>query len=167
VGEDRGLWPLGAQTPLAKRPNDQPSAQALIRPSERRHRKYRFYYAVVFTQKGTAGGPVLLGASSLVELDRLGTQLLAEPHSICGDKSPHCTVFPNTCTVSLEMQVVVNGATRTVPWRSILASVASGARHIELVRRSGVDRFTSLSIDTADPEAVRIALSPGDQVSWE
>lgn len=167
VGQDRGLWPLGAQTPLAKRPNDQPSAQALIRPLERRHRKYRFYYAVVFTQKGTAGGSVLLGASSLGELDRLGAELLRAPDSICGHRSPHCTVFPDTCTVSLETQIVVNGQKRNVPWRSTLASVAPNARHIELVRRSGVDRFTSLSINAADPEEVRIALSPGDQVNWE
>ncbi len=167
VRRDRGLGSLGVQTPLAQRPSNQPSAQELIRPSQRRYLKYRFYYAVVFTQKGAVGGPVLLGAPSLVELDRLGKQLLAEPDSICGDRSLHCTVFPHTCTVSLEMQIVVNGATRTVPWRSILASVAPGARHIELVRRSGVNRFTSQSINAADPGAARIALSPGDQVNWE
>ena len=167
VRRDRGLGSLGVQTPLAQRPSNQPSAQELIRPSQRRYLKYRFYYAVVFTRKGAVGGPVLLGAPSLVELDRLGKQLLAEPDSICGDRSLHCTVFPHTCTVSLEMQIVVNGATRTVPWRSILASVAPGARHIELVRRSGVNRFASQSINAADPGAVRIALSPGDQVNWE
>jgi hypothetical protein len=166
VSQNRGLRPLGVQTPLPKRPNDQASAQELIRPLQRQHRKYRFYYAVVFTQKGSSNGPVLLGASSLVELDRLGAQLLAEPDSICGDRSLHCTVFPDTCTVSLEMQIVVNGATRIVPWRSILASIAPGARHIELVRRSGVNRFTSQSINAADPEAVRMVLSPGDKVNW-
>src|ERR1700719_1100757 len=64
VRRDRGLLPLGVQTPLAQRPSNQPSAQELIRPSQRRYLKYRFYYAVVFTQKGTAGGPVLLGAPS-------------------------------------------------------------------------------------------------------
>jgi hypothetical protein len=167
VRRDRGLWPLGVQTPLATRPSNQPSAQELIRPSQTRYLKYRFYYAVVFTQKGTVGGPVLLGALSLVQLERLGRQLLAEPDSLCGDRSLHCTIFPDTCTVSLEMQIVVNGATRTVPWRSILASVAPGARHIELVRRLGVNRSASQSINAADPEAVRMALSPGDEVNWE
>jgi hypothetical protein len=166
VGPGRGLWPLGVQTPLAKRPNDQPSTQELIRPMQRRHRRYRFYYAVVFTQKGTAGGSVLLGASSLGQLDRLSAELLVAPYSVCGDRSRHCTVFPNTCSVSLEMQIVVNGQKRSVPWRSTLASVAPSASHIELVRRSGANRVTSQSIDPADSEVVRAALLPGDQVNW-
>ena len=166
VGPGRGLWPLGVQTPLAKRPSDQPSAQELIHPLQRRHSKYRFYYAVVFTQKGSAGGSVLLGASSLSELDRLSAELLVAPYSVCGNRSRHCTVFPNTCTVSLEMQIAVNGQKRSVPWRSTLASVAPSARHIELLRRSGANHVTSQSIDPADPEAVRAALLPGDQVNW-
>jgi len=166
VAPRRGLLPAEVQTPLVKRPSDQPPAQELIHTSQRRHRKYRFYYAVVFTQKGTAGGPVLLGASSQGELDRLSAELLVAPDSICGDRSRHCTVFPNTCTVSLEMQIVVNGQKRSVPWRSTLASVAPGARRVELVRRSGANHVTSQSIDPADPEAVRAALLPGDQVNW-
>jgi hypothetical protein len=166
VGPGRGLSPLGIQTPLAIRPSNQPSAQELIHPSQRRHRKYRFYYAVVFTQKGTAGGSVLLGASSPGELDRLSSELLVAPYSICGERSPHCTVFPDTCTVSLEMQIVVNGQKRSVQWRSTLASVAPSARHIELIRRSGANHVSSQSINPADPEAVRTALLPGDQVNW-
>ena len=109
VGPGRGLLPPEVQAPLVKRPSDQPPAQELIHASQRRHKKYRFYYAVVFSQKGSAGGPVLLGASSQGELDRLSAELLAAPYSVCGDRSRHCTVFPNTCTVSLEMQIVVNG----------------------------------------------------------
>jgi len=166
VSPGRGLSPLGVQTPLAKRPSDQPSAQDLIRPLQRRHRKYRFYYAVVFIRKGTAGGSVLLGASSLGELDRLSAELLAAPDSICGDRSRHCTVFPSTCTVSLEMQIVVNGQKRSVPWRSTLASVVPGARHIELMRQTGAKHVTSQSINPADPEAARATLLPGDQVDW-
>jgi hypothetical protein len=41
-------------------------------------------------------------------------------------------------------------------------SVAPGARHLELVQRSGANRFTSQSINAADAEVVRVALSPGD-----
>ena len=121
----------------------------------------------MFTQKGTAGGPVLLGASSLGELDRLGAELLVAPDSICGDRSLHCTVFPHTCTVSLEMEIVVNGQKRNVPWRSTLASVAPNARHIELMRRLGANHVTSQSINPADPEVARAALLPGDQVNWD
>jgi hypothetical protein len=166
VGPGRGLWPLGMQTPLAMRPKNQPSAQELISHSRRRHRKYRFFYAVVFTQQGTEGGSVLLGGSSLGELDRLSAELLVAPYSVCGERSRHCTVFPNTCTVSLEMQIVVNGQKRSVPWRSILASVVPGARHIELMRGSGANHVTSQSINPANPEEVRTALLPGDQVHW-
>lgn len=161
-----GLALISAKSGVARRPHDQRPVQDLLRPSQRHHRRYRFFYAVVFDKKADIHGSVLLGARSLDELDVLTERLLADPNSVCRGRSSHCTVFPETCTVSLQMEIVVNGAPRTVIWGSLLASVVRGARQIELSRPSG-SGLTHFKIDPKNPEALRMSLLPGDQVRWD
>jgi hypothetical protein len=163
----RGLQLVREESNVPAFPSGQPPPRELIRSSQRRHRKYRFYYAIVFSQKGSASNSVLLGANSQEEIERLGAQLLASPDSICAGDSPHCTIFPKTTTVSVAMQIFVNGIPKTVQWRAVLSSVTPGARRIQVTRRSATGRFTATMIDMADPAAVRSVLLPGDQVSWE
>jgi len=122
---------------------------------------------VIFKSKGEARGAVLLGAASRQELERLGERLLADPDSVCGDdRSAHCTVFPEACSVSLEMQIIVNGAPRTVLWGSLLLSVAAHPSHVQLLRLHR-ERLTPVEVDPADPNDLRLPLLPGDRVSWE
>jgi hypothetical protein len=163
----RGLQLVREESQVATHPADQPPARELIPLSQRRHRKYRFYYAVVFARKGSTNSSVLLGANSQEEIERLGTQLLADPDSVCAGGSPHCTIFPKTTTVSVAMQIFVNGTPKIVQWRTILASLTPGAHRIEVTRRSATGRVTATMIDMADPAAVRSVLLPGDQVKWE
>jgi hypothetical protein len=161
-----GLRLVSVQSGLKERPAGQPPVQELIRASQRRYRHYRFFYAVVFKQKGGTRGSVLLGAGSMDELDRFSTRLLSDPDSICGGQSIHCTVFPEASSVSLEIEIVVNGAAHTVPWGSLLASVAARPRHVELLRlHSG--RLTPVEIDPSDLNALRLPLLPGDRINWD
>ena len=158
---NRELRPLIGEASLAVRPSNQLAAQELIQPPQRRHGKYRFYYAVVFRQKGRASSSVLLGGSSIDEIETLGAELLAFRDSICGAGSLYCTVFPYRCSISLDMRILVNGAMRNIPWRSTLASIAPAAGQIEIVRRLGEGRTTSLSVNTADPEGGSKNAVPG------
>ena len=161
-----GLRLISLQSGVAQRPGDQPPVQELIRASQSHHRYYRFFFAIVFRQKGESRGSVLLGAASIAELDRLAAQLLTQPESICDGRSVHCTVFPEACSVAAEIEIVVNGAPRNVAWGSLLASVAARPRHIELLRiHSG--RLTPVEIDPSDSNALRLPLLPGDQITWE
>ena len=165
VRPKRSLRLISVQSGVAQRPGDQPPVQELIRASQMHHRYYRFFFAIVFRQKGESRGSVLLGAASIAELDRLAAQLLTQPESICGGGSVHCTVFPEACSVGAEIEIVVNGAPRNVAWGSLLASVAARPRHIELLRlHSG--RLTPVEIDPADTDALRLPLLPGDHVTW-
>ena len=161
-----GLRLISIQSHLQKRPPDQPPVQKLIRASQQRYRYYRFFYAIVFRQRGAVRSSVLLGAASINELDRVAALLLSDPDSVCGGQSTHCTVFPAACTVSLEIEIVVNGARQTVPWGSPLASIAAKPRHIGLVRLYN-GRLTPVEIDPTDSNALRLPLLPGDQVDWE
>jgi hypothetical protein len=138
----------------------------LIRPSQRRFRRYRFFYAVVFNQRGNIHGSVLLGDASPDEIDRLTERLLKDPDSVCGASSNHCTVFPEMCTVSIDIEIVVNGTPRVALAGSQLSSVAAGAKHVELLRLSG-GRLTPVQIDQNDPAALRMPLLPGDQVKLD
>jgi hypothetical protein len=116
VRTNRGLRLLSVQSAVAKRPRDQPGVRELIRPSQGNYRKYRYFYAVVFNKRGGIRGSVLLGAGSTEELDRLGAQLMEDPDLICGGESKQCTVFPEACTVAVEMEIEVNGVARLVAW---------------------------------------------------
>ena len=145
-------------------PRDQPPVQQLISAEQRTYSQHRFFFEVMFKQKNTRGS-VLLGAASTDELARLAAQLLAEPDNVCGPNSSHCTVFPEACSVSVEIEIVVNRATRTVPWGSLLVSVAGHPSHLELSRLYA-GRLVPVQIDVRDPAALRLPLLPGDRIVW-
>lgn len=161
-----GLRLVQVETNVTAGPASDRRVQDLIRGSQRRARYYRYYYAVVFNQKDDTRGSVVIGASSIPELDRLGVQLLADPESVCGSKSPHCTAFPDSTIVSLQMSIVVNGTPRVVAWGSSIATVAARPKHVELLRLySG--RLTPVEIAPDDPAALRLPLLPGDRLTFD
>jgi hypothetical protein len=157
-----GVRLLSVGSPVTPRPADQAPVQDLIAVSQRRFARYRYFYAVVLNRRGNLRGSVLLGARSLDELDRLGAALISDPDSICGAASTHCTVFPEMCTVSIDIEIVVNGAPRVVLSGSQISSIAPGAHHVEVLRRTD-GRIAPLRVD---PGNLRVPLLPGDQVTW-
>jgi hypothetical protein len=161
-----GLRLLSVEAELEQRPGDQPRVQDLLRTSQRRYRYHRFFYQIVFKSKGESRGAVLLGASSINELDQLSARLLQNADSVCRDHSTHCTAFPDACSVSIEMEIVVNGAPHTVLWGSLLANVVTRPRQLELLRFYG-GRLAPVEIDPGDPTALRLPLLPGDHVNWK
>lgn len=159
------LEQIAVQSRLPQRPADQPPVQQLLSESQRRYRYHRLFYQVLLNQKADIRSAVLLSASSIDEMDRLTKLLLSEPASVCGSVSTHCTAFPEACTASLEIEIVVNGVPRTVLWGSVLAGVAEHHRRVELFR-TYLDRLAPVEINLRDPEALRVPLLPGDRVKW-
>jgi hypothetical protein len=100
--DSRGIRLLSVEGLLNPHPREQLRVSELIPTSRRRHPKYRFFYAVVFSKRTNVHGSVLLGASSVRDLDRLTAALLERPDSVCNDSSRNCTVFPEMCTVSID-----------------------------------------------------------------
>lgn len=121
----KSLHLISVQAALEQRPADQPPVQELIRPEQLHYGYYRYFFQIVFRQKAGVRGAVLLGANSIGELDVLAARLMRDPDAVCDGQSPHCAVFPEVCTVALEIEIVVNGAARTVAWGSLLESVAT------------------------------------------
>lgn len=160
----KGLRLISVQS-MKNRPVEQLPVQRLISAPKKRYRNYRFFFEIVFKQNSHRQGSVLLGANSQAEIDRLTSQL-ARPEAVCNDRSTHCTVFPEACSVSIEMNIVVNGKPRTVFWGSVLASVVESPRHLELLRLSA-GRLLPVEIDSQDPNALRLPLLPGDHINWE
>lgn len=101
VRKNGSLRLLSTQS-MKNRPPGQPPVARLMQPSVRRYRYHRFYFEILFKRNSSARGSVVLGASSTAELDRLSEQLFADPDSVCNDRSTHCTVFPEHCSVSIE-----------------------------------------------------------------
>jgi hypothetical protein len=159
------LEQVSVQSRVPQRPADQLPVQQLLSESQRRYAHHRLFYQVLVSKKADIRSAVLLSAASIDELDRLTGQLLTEPDSVCDSSSTHCTAFPEACSVSLEIEIVVNGARRSVPWSSVLADVIERHRHVELYRPY-TGRLAPVEIDPTDPSAFRLPLLPGDRVKW-
>jgi hypothetical protein len=164
VGSQGHLQLLSLRSAVRQLPRDQAPVQKLISARQRRYPQHRFFFEIMFKQSQTRGS-VLLGAGSPEQINRLAAQLLTAPDSVCGAQSPHCTVFPEACSVSLEMEIVVNGAASTVSWGSLLSSIAEHPHHLELSRMYA-GRLVPVQMNANDPAALRLPLLPGDHVSW-
>jgi hypothetical protein len=159
-----GLQLLSVQS-MKNRPREQPSVQALISASQQRHRYFRFYYEVLFRKSKNRRGSVLLGASTKTRIDDLASRLLDNPDSVCAANPANCTVFPEACSVSVEMEIVVNGLPRTVIWGSRLADVVDQAHYLEMLRMYR-GRPTPVKLQVNDANALLLPLLPGDHVTW-
>jgi hypothetical protein len=159
-----GLRLLSVQ-PMKNRPEADVPVEQLIAQPGLTFRYYRLYFELVFARSRDSHGSALLTANSTEELDRLSAQL-TEPESVCNSKSVHCAVFPEACSVSVEMKITVNGKPQTAFWGSLLASVAPHPQHLE-IRRLYAGRLNPIKIDARDPSALRLPLLPGDEIIWK
>jgi hypothetical protein len=159
-----GQLELRSVQPMKDRPSDQLPVQELVGHSQRQYHYHRFYYEILFRRAGAARGSVLLGSNSDEELHRLAAQLRNDPDSVCNGQSGNCTAFPEACSVSVEMRIVVNGKPRDVLWSSNLASVADHARNVKLLRVSK-GRLIPVKLNARDPNALLLPLLPGDHVN--
>jgi hypothetical protein len=155
---------LTAVQSMNDRPREQLPVEQLIRPCGEHDRRYRFYYEILFRKSGETRGSVLISASTENEIDRLAEELLRDPEAVCGETSRSCTVFPEACSVSIEMEVVVNGKPRDVIWGSVLKNVGECRRGLALLRNYD-GRLLPVKLDEKDGEAVRLPLLPGDRVT--
>ena len=119
---------------MGSRPINEPPVQQLIPPWQRHYLYYRSFFAISFNRNGETRRPVLLGANSLIELDRLAAESLTEADAVCSGANAGCIAFPQGCSVSVEMEITVNGVRRSIAWGSLLAAVTSRTRHVELLR---------------------------------
>jgi len=101
--QPNGHLRLLSTRPMKDRPHDQPPVDRLMPPFIRRYRYHRFYFAIVFKRNAAERGSVVLGANESDALERLSAELLTEPDAVCNDRSTHCVVFPEACSVAVEV----------------------------------------------------------------
>ncbi len=152
--------------PMKDRPSEQLPVQGLIRPDAMKSRFHRFYFEILFRRSGATRGSVVLSADDQNEINRLGNELVNDPDSVCGAAAKNCTVFPEACSVSIEMEVVVNGAAKDVIWGTLLKSVAEGAEHLE-VRRMYNGKLIPVKFGAQDATTLRMPLLPGDHLKFD
>jgi hypothetical protein len=166
VSPSGGLRQVAFEASLERIPSDQPAVQLLLTPAKLRFHFHRYFYQVFFKRRDRPVAAILLSAGSKQEIEELTVKLLEDAESVCHTGSRNCTMFPETCTVSLEMRVMVNGVGRTVSWGSTLANVSAHPRSLELLREFA-GRPTRVEIDPHDPQALRLPLLPGDRLKWK
>ncbi len=158
-----GLRLLSVQ-PMKERPLTDTPVQRLISPSLTDARYYRLYFEIVFRSNNTHGS-VLLGANSKEALEQLSAQI-DHPETLCTQTSTHCTAFPEACSVSVEMKIVVNGRNEMLVWGSLLSSVVGDHPRQLAVKRLFDGRLTPIEINFQDARALQLPLLPGDQITW-
>jgi hypothetical protein len=151
--------------PGKQQPRDQPAVQLLVRPRNLTWRYHRVFFQVVMSRTGAIRPAVLIGSRSVAELDNLTKRFLEGQDSVCAPGSNRCNAFPEWCTASLAIGIVVNGTARKVVWGSTLGSVAPHPGRVELLRVSN-GRLAPIPIDPTDPETLRLPLLHGDKVTW-
>lgn len=159
----KGLQLLSV-VPMANRPADEKPVQDLIAASQTKFAYYRLYYEILFARTNGSHGSVLLGAGSSEDIKQLAADL-SNPESVCHPGASHCTVFPEACSVSVEMRIVANRKTQTVVWGTRLDRVVNNPHHL-LVERLYNGRLTPIQIDFRDPKALLLPLLPGDVIDW-
>jgi len=145
---------------MKERPADDVPVTELIAAARTHFRYYRFYYEVVFSHANNASkGSVLLGANSMQDLEQ-------QPETVCNSTANQCVVFPEACSVSVEMKISVNGKPQDVVWGSSLASIVpAGTSHVEM-RRLEASRSFPVVIRSNDADALRLPLLPGDAIKF-
>lgn len=160
-----GLTLLSEQ-PMKNRPEWDVAAKDLISAGQLKLRNHRFFFEIVFSKKDNKHGAVLLSAASGEEMDRLSAQLV-DPESVCTKGSLHCTVFPEACSVSLEMKVALNGKPEIVFWGSQLRGILPSPVHRLEMKRLYHGHLTPVKIDVRDANALGMPVLPGDDLSWK
>lgn len=155
-----GLSLLSFQS-MKDRPADDMPVQQLISQAQMKHRFYRLYFEI-FLKGEDFHRSALLGADTVPALDSLSDEL-SNGEEVCSHHSDACTVFPEACSVSVEMKIVVNGKSQSVLWGSHLEDVVKGQHHIE-IKRLYAGRLTPVAINADDPRELKLPLLPGDQV---
>lgn len=151
--------------PMSNRPKDEIPVQDLISNSETQFSHYRLYYEIVFSHRDHSHGSVILAADSRGEIEALSAQL-SHPEAVCSQGATHCIVFPEACSVSVEMKVNVNGKAESLLWGSTLGSIAKQPDHLEMQRwYAGQPR--AVRLDAKDPKSLLLPLLPGDRIAWK
>lgn len=151
--------------PMLNRPKDDIPVQDLISNSETQFSHYRLYYEIVFSHRDHSHGSVLLAADSQAEIEALSVQL-SHPEAVCSQGSTHCTVFPEACSVSVEMKIMVNGKPESAIWGSTLGSIAKQPHHLEM-KRLYAGELRPVRMDAKDPNSLLLPLLPGDRIVWK
>jgi len=146
------------------RPPDQPPVTALMKMNRWRH--YRFFFALKFKKLGSERSSVLIGGRTPAALDALTKALLTDADAACRKQDGACVIFPEACSVSPQVRVMVNGEEKHFVWGSPLAAVARSPRHLELVRLTA-SGLVPVELDPSDANALRLPLLPGDRITWQ
>ena len=156
---------LASVQPMQDLPAGDTPVEQLIPATLQHARLYRLYYEIVFNRAKNTHGSVLLAGDSENELEALAGRL-DQPEVFCDAKSSHCAAFPEACSVSVEMKLVVNGRDETLVWGSRLVSVVGEHPQQVEMKRLYAGRLRLVEIKQRDAGALRLPLLPGDHIRF-
>ena len=162
---DGRLAQAGAATVLDGRPQQQLAADRILSEAQRNLAHHRFFYQFLFTPTDLGRRAVLLSAETAEGLSALEKQLRTDPEALRCSISESCTVFPESSSASLEMEIFVNGSRQMIPWRTRLSRVVEDKPRVRLYRDYR-GRRARVRLPRDDRKALALPLLPGDEIEW-
>jgi len=158
-----GLTASGPVQHLAERPSTVPPVEQLIAEDQLRRRYHRLFYQVLLNPTDTHRVAILVSGSSLEQIESLTASFLTNPKSVCAGSSHQCVIFPTHTSLSVEIEIVVDGVMQRVPWGRRLSDIRPLGPHPRLFRRYQ-GRLTPVEFDPTDSATLAVPLLPGDRI---
>lgn len=148
--------------PLESRPRDEPSLRSAIPGGQLVCRYHRLFFQTVVDKESGPARAVLVSASSQSESVALSKDLIRGLGCETSLRPGlYCSAIPNGTTASVFFDVIVNGKATSVAWGSTVAQLVGAKRPIRVWRKNR-SRMAPVIFESADPEALRLPLLPGD-----
>lgn len=166
----RGTLERKELTLLPQRPKDQPSITAELAGEQIRLRQHRLYFQVALDKTSGKSNAVLLSASSRPRI--LEAKDVAQ---LCGagrgkgkgkqSGAVSCKVFPEGSSVSLALDITLNGKVKNMLWGSTLGNAVGAAETFKL-QRLYRGKWAEVKLDPRDPAARKLLLLPLDVIQY-
>jgi len=151
--------------PMNGRPENDVPVQNLLSAAELTFHYYRLYFELLYDRKTDAHGSAIFAANTPDELNQLSAHL-DDPEALCQKFPAQCTIFPEACSVSVEMKIVVNGKSQMITWGSLVLSVVGRDPQQFEMKRLYRGHLTQIRLDAHDQNQLTMPLLPGDQITW-
>jgi hypothetical protein len=137
---------------------------------------YRSFFLTHYVRAGIRRSAIIAGASTIEEMRTVERKLRDNPGTSCdsltGGTANVCIAFEGDVTVSTEVQIIVNGETRYLPWGITVRMALAQARapqdalkSLELWRL-WKGQLRPLEIEGDRSALLNVMLVGGDKIAW-
>lgn len=164
--ESPGLLRLRDNSTLENRPVGQDPVASVLPTAQLHCKHHRFFFQVVLDKQHGSAQAVLLSGDSSPHMKEAASGLaMGEGCPPSGPKKLYCTAIPESISASIQFEIRANGKSRTVSWRSTVASIVGSEKPVALARKFR-GKMVPVVLGAQDLDSLRLPLWPGDELRF-